>query len=86
MTYAVLALPVYSRLIGSYHSGHQRLAVEVLADILRTFVDIEVEPYTVACPVAEIAFGGPERFTGKGIDLATCRSTREYRLGEEETR
>ena len=56
---AILTLAVYSWLVGSYHTRNQWLAVEVLADILRTFVDVEIESYSVTGPMAEIALRGP---------------------------
>ena len=55
MTNPVAAFPVYSRLIGSDHSGQESLAVEILPDVLGPLVDIEIKAHAVAGPVAEVA-------------------------------
>lgn len=55
MTYPMAAFPVYSRLIGSDHSGQESLAVEILPDVLGPLVDIEIKAHAVAGPVAEVA-------------------------------
>ena len=55
MTYPVAAFPVYSRLIGSDHSGQESLAVEILPDVLGPLVDIEIKAHAVAGPMAEVA-------------------------------
>ena len=43
-----LALPVYSRLITCDHSRNQSLTIEVLTDVLRPLVDIQIESDPVA--------------------------------------
>ena len=59
VTDAEFAFPVYSRLVTGDHSRKNGLTVEVLANILRPFVDIKIETDTVAGSVAEIALGVP---------------------------
>lgn len=71
---AVLALTVYSRLVGSNHSRNQRLAVEILPDVLRPFVDVEIESHPMARSVAEIALGSPEWLASQCINLAASGS------------
>ena len=61
MTNTMAAFTVYSRLISGYHARKDGLVVEILADILRSLVDIEVESHPVAGSVAEITFGVPQR-------------------------
>ena len=80
VTDAELAFPVYSRLIARDHARDQGLTVEVLTDVLRTFVDIEIESDTVTGSMAEIAHRVPKRLTGQDIQLATGRSFRENGL------
>ena len=75
-----LALPVYSRLITCDHSRNQSLTIEVLTDVLRPLVDIQIESDPVAGSVAEIALCAPERFAGQDIQLATSRPLRENSL------
>ena len=67
VTDAELAFPVYSRLIARDHARDQGLTVEVLTDVLRPLVDIQIESDPVAGSVAEIALCAPERFAGQDI-------------------
>ena len=75
------ALPVDSRLVARDHARKDGLTVEVLTDVLRTFVHIEVESYTVAGPVTEIAHRVPQRLPREDIQLTAGSSLWEHRLG-----
>ena len=59
MPYAVHALAIDAGLVGANHAGEERLRVEVLADVLRPLVNVEVEAHAVAGAVAEVAAGFP---------------------------
>ena len=77
MPYTVHALAVDAGLVGTDHSGKQRLGVEVLADVMRAFVDVEEKAYAVPCTVAKVAPGFPQGFTCKAIYLAAGGTARE---------
>ena len=55
----VAAFPVYSRLNRSDHPRQQSLLVEILADVLRPFMDIEIKSHSMPGPMAEITLGVP---------------------------
>ena len=78
MPYAVHAFAVQARLVGKHHSRQQRLAVEVLAYVLRPLVHTEIEAYSVTGAVPEIAQRAPQRHTGGGVDLAAGGPLREH--------
>ena len=80
MANAVHPLAVDAGLVGSDHSGKDRRAVEVLADVLRAFVDTEEESDPVAGAVAEVAVRAPERVACQHVQLAARRTAREHRL------
>ena len=82
VTDAEKALPVYPGFVGDYHSRHQGLAVETLADVVRTFVDVEVEAHPVAGTVAVIALGFPKGIPGQDIEMAACGPFGEHRPGK----
>ena len=73
------AFPIDTGLVGENHPGLQGHAVEILPQLLRTFVDIEEETHAVTGSVAEVALGLPQRFAGQGVYLAAGRSAGEDR-------
>ena len=79
MADAVHAFAVYCRLVRGDHTWKKRLRVRLPTYALRSFMYTEIVSYAVACTVAEITLGTPERHTRKGIKLMSCSAAREYR-------
>ena len=75
---AETALPVDAGLVRGNHSGQKGLAVETWAYVLGPLVDVEVESHPMTRSVAEIAFGMPERFPRKDVQMAAGRPLREH--------
>ena len=82
MPHSVLALAVEAGFVGCYHSGEQGLAVEVLPDLVRAFVNSKEEAYAVAGAVAKVALGLPERAASNGVQLAPGRALGEDASGQ----
>ena len=63
VTDAELAFTVDSRLVARDHAGEQSLTVEVLTDVLRAFVNIQIksDPWPVPWPKLRIAFQSGSR-------------------------
>ena len=77
VAHTVHTLAIDTRLIRSDHTRGNSYALEVLAYVLRSFVDSEEETYAVAGAVTVIAPHMPERYPGERIQLAACSSPRE---------
>ena len=75
--HTVHTFPVDARLVGTDHPGKQGLGIEILPDVLRSFVNSEEKTHSVAGTVAEIAPGLPEGFPGHGVYLTTGSTARE---------
>lgn len=73
----VHALAVQARFVGSYHSREERDLIEIVADFLGTFVDIEEETDSVAGPVAVVSVVLPERTPRSIVYLASGSTGRE---------
>ena len=80
MAHTMPSFAVDSRLVGSDHSREKSLFVEILPDVLRSFVDIQVETYSVSGPMTEITLRIPQRGPCKGIQLTTRSPFRKYCL------
>lgn len=70
VTDSELALAVDSRLVTGDHSRDKGLTVEILTELLRPLMDIQVEPDAVAGTVTEIALDIPQRLPGQDVQLA----------------
>ena len=77
VAHTVHTLAIDARLIRSDHSRGNRYALEVLAYVLRPFVNSEEEADAVTGAVTVIAAHMPERNPGERVKLAACGSPRE---------
>lgn len=80
VTDSELALAVDSRLVTGDHSRDEGLTVEILTELLRPLMDIQVEPDAVAGTVTEIALDIPQRLPGQDVQLAAGSPLREMAL------
>ena len=74
---AVHAFAVEARFDGVDDARDIGIGIEVLAEFLRAFMDIEEEADAVAGAVAEVALGLPEGVAGQDVQVAAAGAHRE---------